>query len=43
MRLITFGLRGQSEAVTALWFEIINNPKRCRATLATALQRKEQP
>ncbi len=31
------------EAATALWFRIMNDPKRCRATLATALQRKEQP
>ena len=42
MRRVTFGVRRQSEAATALWFRIINNPKRCRATLGTALQRKEQ-
>jgi hypothetical protein len=43
MTSTTFGVRRQSEAATALWFRIISDPKRCRATLATALQRKEQP
>jgi hypothetical protein len=39
-----FGVRRQSEAATALWFHIsAANPKRCRATLATALQSKPLP
>jgi hypothetical protein len=39
-----FGVRRQSEAATALWLKtltgVFDNPKRCRATLATALQKK---
>jgi hypothetical protein len=35
----TFGVRRQSEASTALWIASTqHNPKRCRASLATALQ-----
>jgi len=38
-----FGVRRQSEAATPLWVLVrlsseVLNPKRCRATLATALQ-----
>jgi hypothetical protein len=34
-------VRRQSEAATALWIRQINDPKRCRAALATALQKVE--
>ena len=43
-----FGVRRQSEAATALWIQLLvvfqaQYPKRCRATLAAALQNSNVP